>query len=171
MTYFLDVILPIPLQKAFTYDITEAEAQFIKQGMRVAVPFGKSKIYTALAYKIHNNGPTAYEAKTIHQILDEAPVVTELQLKHWEWIAKYYMCSLGEVMRAAMPNAFIIESETILVKNENTDISEADLTDDEFLIYEALQYQSSLKIEDVVSILDKKRILPVVNRLVEKGVF
>ncbi|MBL86320.1 MAG: primosomal protein N' [Winogradskyella sp.] len=170
MTYFLDVILPIPLQKAFTYHITEAEAQFIKQGMRVAVPFGKSKIYTALAYKIHNNGPTAYEAKTIHQILDEAPVVTELQLKHWEWIAKYYMCSLGEVMRAAMPNAFIIESETILVKNENTDISEADLTDDEFLIYEALQYQSSLKIEDVVSILDKKRILPVVNRLVEKGV-
>ena len=55
MTYFLDVILPIPLQKAFTYHITEAEAQFIKQGMRVAVPFGKSKIYTALAYKIHNN--------------------------------------------------------------------------------------------------------------------
>ncbi len=170
MTYFLDVILPIPLQKAFTYHITEAEAQFIKQGMRVAVPFGKSKIYTALAYKVHNNAPTAYEAKTIHQILDEAPVVTELQLKHWEWIAKYYMCSLGEVMRAAMPNAFIIESETILVKNENAEISEADLKDDEFLIYEALQYQSSLKIEDVVSILDKKRILPVVNRLVEKGV-
>ena len=170
MTYFLDVILPIPLQKAFTYHITEAEAQFLKTGMRVAVPFGKSKIYTALAYKIHNNEPTAYEAKTIHQILDEAPVVAELQLKHWEWIAKYYMCSLGEVMRAAMPNAFIIESETILVKNENAEISEADLKDDEFLIYEALQYQSSLKIEDVVSILDKKRILPVVNRLVEKGV-
>ncbi|APY09400.1 primosomal protein N' [Winogradskyella sp. J14-2] len=168
--YFLDVILPIPLQKAFTYHITEAEAQFIKQGMRVAVPFGKSKIYTALAYKVHNNAPAAYEAKTIHQILDEAPVVTELQLKHWEWIAKYYMCSLGEVMRAAMPNAFIIESETILVKNESAEISEADLKDDEFLIYEALQYQSSLKIEDVVSILDKKRILPVVNRLVEKGV-
>ncbi|WP_246035878.1 replication restart helicase PriA [Winogradskyella algicola] len=162
--------MPIPLQKAFTYHITEAEAQFIKQGMRVAVPFGKSKIYTALAYKVHNNAPTAYEAKTIHQILDEAPVVTELQLKHWEWIAKYYMCSLGEVMRAAMPNAFIIESETILVKNENADISEATLKDDEFLIYEALQYQSSLKIEDVVSILDKKRILPVVNSLVEKGV-
>ncbi|WP_232217116.1 primosomal protein N' [Winogradskyella sp. J14-2] len=162
--------MPIPLQKAFTYHITEAEAQFIKQGMRVAVPFGKSKIYTALAYKVHNNAPAAYEAKTIHQILDEAPVVTELQLKHWEWIAKYYMCSLGEVMRAAMPNAFIIESETILVKNESAEISEADLKDDEFLIYEALQYQSSLKIEDVVSILDKKRILPVVNRLVEKGV-
>jgi len=170
MTYFLDVILPIPLQKAFTYHITEAEAQFIKQGMRVAVPFGKSKIYTALAYKIHTNPPTAYEAKTIHQILDEAPIVTDLQLTHWQWIAGYYMCSLGEVMRAAMPNAFIIESETVLVRNENNEISKATLKDDEFLIYEALQYQSSLKIEDVVSILDKKRILPVVNSLVEKGV-
>ncbi|MHA7843424.1 MAG: replication restart helicase PriA [Winogradskyella sp.] len=170
MTYFLDVILPIPLQKAFTYHITEAEAKFLKPGMRVAVPFGKSKIYTALAYAIHKNAPIAYEAKTIHQILDEEPVVTQLQLKHWEWIAKYYMCSLGEVMRAAMPNAFIIESETILIKNENAEVSEANLEDDEFLIYEALQYQSSLKIEDVVSILDRKRILPVVNRLVEKGV-
>ena len=110
MIYFLDVILPIPLKKAFTYHITEAEAQFLKSGMRVAVPFGKSKIYTALAYKVHNTAPTAYEAKTIHQILDKKPVVTATQLQHWEWIASYYMCSIGEVMRAAMPNAFIIES-------------------------------------------------------------
>ena len=170
MTYFLDVILPIPLQKAFTYHITEAEAQFLKTGMRVAVPFGKSKIYTALAYKIHNNPPTAYEPKTIHQILDENPVVQDLQLKHWEWIANYYMCSLGEVMRAAMPNAFILESETIISKNEAVSIKDTDLRDDEFLIYEALQYQSSLKIQDVVSILDKKRVLPVINGLVEKGI-
>ena len=83
LIYFIDVILPIPLQKAFTYHITEAEAHFLKQGMRVAVPFGKSKIYTALAYKVHNKPPTAYEAKTIHQILDETPVVTENQLKQW----------------------------------------------------------------------------------------
>ncbi|MBV7267763.1 replication restart helicase PriA [Winogradskyella luteola] len=168
--YFLDVILPIPLQKAFTYHITEAEAKFLKSGMRVAVPFGKSKIYTALAYNIHNNPPLAYEAKTIHQILDETPVITEIQLKQWEWIADYYMCSIGEVMRAAMPNAFILESETIISKNEKTKIEDSELKDDEFLIYEALQYQSSLKIQDVISILDKKRVLPVINGLVEKGV-
>ena len=166
----MDVILPIPLQKAFTYHITKAEAKFLKPGMRVAVPFGKSKIYTALAYTIHNAAPTAYEAKTIHQILDERPIVTTTQLQHWEWIAGYYMCSLGEVMRAAMPNAFIIESETMLTKNEAIIIQEADLKDDEFLIYEALQHQSSLKIQDVVSILDKKRVFPVINSLVEKGV-
>lgn len=170
MTYFLDVILPIPLQKAFTYHITKAEAEFLTIGMRVAVPFGKSKIYTALVYRIHNNPPVAYEAKTIHQILDEKPIVTGLQMKHWEWIASYYMCSVGEVMRAAMPNAFILESETIISKNEKNEVNDLELKDDEFLIYEALQYQSSLKIQDVVSILDKKRVLPVINGLVEKGV-
>jgi primosomal protein N' (replication factor Y) len=168
--YFIDVILPIPLQKAFTYHITEAEAQFLKPGIRVAVPFGKSKIYTALVYKTHNNPPTAYEAKTIHQILDEQPVVTETQLLHWEWIAKYYMCSLGEVMRAAMPNAFILESETIISKNDKIEVKDSELKDDEFLIYEALHHQTSLKIQDVVSILDKKRVLPVIKGLVEKNV-
>lgn len=168
--HFIDVILPIPLQKAFTYHITKAEAGFLKPGMRVAVPFGKSKIYTALAYKIHNNPPTAYEAKTIHQILDNKAIVTENQLEHWQWIANYYMCSLGEVMRAAMPNAFIIESETIISKVEDTSVNDSDLKDEEFLIYEALQHQSSLKIQDVISILDKKRVLPIINSLVEKGI-
>ncbi len=170
MTYFLDVILPIPLKKAFTYHITEAEAAFIKPGMRIAVPFGKNKIYTALAQKVHNNAPVAYEPKTIHQILDESPIVTDRQIEHWNWIANYYMCSLGEVMRAAMPNAFIIESETIITKVEANDVSEKAFTDDEFLIYEALQHQSSLKIDEVSNILDKKRVLPVINSLVEKGV-
>ena len=170
MLHFTDVILPIPLQKAFTYHITEAEAEFLKPGMRVAVPFGKSKIYTAIVYSIHQNPPTAYDAKTIHQILDDAPVIAENQLKHWEWIAKYYMCSLGEVMRAAMPNAFLLESETVISKNEKITIQDSELKDEEFLIYEALQHQSSLKINDVVSILDKKRVLPIINNLVKKGV-
>ena len=138
--------------------------------MRVAVPFGKSKIYTALVYKIHKNPPVAYEAKTIHQILDDKPLVTKKQLQHWQWISEYYMCSLGEVMRAAMPNAFILESETIISKNQTITISDSDLKDDEFLIYEALHHQSSLKVGDVVSILDKKRVLPIINGLVEKGV-
>ncbi|WP_299107417.1 primosomal protein N' [uncultured Winogradskyella sp.] len=170
MLHFIDVILPIPLQKAFTYHITEAESQFLKPGMRVAVPFGKSKIYTALVYTIHQNPPTAYDAKTIHQILDDSPVITKNQLKHWEWIANYYMCSIGEVLRAAMPNAFLLESETVISKNEKVTINESELKDEEFLIYEALQRQSSLKISDVVSILDKKRVLPIINGLVEKGV-
>jgi primosomal protein N' (replication factor Y) len=167
MQYFIDIIIPIPLQKLFTYSITIAEANFLKIGMRVAVPFGKSKIYTGIVYAIHSEAPTVYEAKEIHQILDEGPIVNEKQLQLWQWIANYYMCTLGDVMRAALPSAFILESETIIIKNPKT-IDESILQDDEFLVYEALQHQSSLKIHDIANILDKKNVLPVIKRLIEK---
>ena len=139
--YFIDVILPIPLKQTFTYSVNKDEAFFLKPGMRVAVPFGKSKIYTAIVYKIHSNDPPSYETKSIDQILDETAIVTETQLSHWEWMATYYMCTLGEVVKAALPSAFLLESETIIYKNE-TFYDESILQDDEFLIFEALQHQS-----------------------------
>lgn len=170
LKYFINVILPIPLEKSFTYAITQAEAEFLKPGMRVSVPFGKSKIYTGLVESIHQEAPQVYEAKEIHQILDEAPLVTQIQLKHWQWISKYYMCALGEVMRAALPSAFILESETVISKNTEVQINDEDLKDDEFIVYEALHHQSSLKIHDLMAILDKKNVLPVIKRLLEKEV-
>ena len=110
--------MPIPIQKTFTYSVTEAEAGFLQKGMRVAVSFGKTKMYTALVLNIHQNPPVIYEAKEIYQILDEKPIVTEVQLQNWQWISSYYMCSLGDVYRAALPSAFLLESETIVLKNE-----------------------------------------------------
>ena len=104
--YFVDVILPLSLSKLYTYRINEQEALFLKKGMRIAVPFGKTKVYTAIAYEIHTNEPI-YETKDIAYILDETPIVTERQLALWQWIAQYYMCTLGEVMKAALPTAFI----------------------------------------------------------------
>ena len=166
--HFIDVILPIPLEKRFTYSITQAESEFLTIGMRVSIPFGKTKIYTGIVAAIHQTAPVIYEAKEIHQILDEQPIVTQTQLQLWHWIAKYYMSTEGEVMRAALPNAFLLESETIISKNNALDLNENDLKDDEYLIYEALQHQSSLKIQDISNILDKKNVLPVVKRLVEK---
>lgn len=168
MPNFIDVILPIPLEKSFTYSITSAEADFLTVGMRVAVPFGKSKIYTAIVHRIHNEKPLVYEAKDIHQILDEVPIVTSIQLRHWEWISEYYMCTLGEVMRAALPSAFVLESETVVSKNNDTILNDEDLKDDEFLVYEALHHQTSLKIQDIMGILDKKNVLPVIKRLLER---
>ncbi|OUS02738.1 primosomal protein N' [Flavobacteriales bacterium 33_180_T64] len=169
MGHFINVILPIPLEKSFTYTVTEAEADFLKPGIRVSVPFGKTKIYTALVIEIHNNAPQVYEAKDIHQILDDTPIVTKQQLKHWKWISDYYMCTLGEVMRAALPSAFILESETIISKNDEVMVNDEDLKDDEFVVYEALHHQSSLKIQDLMSILDKKNVLPVIKRLLDKN--
>lgn len=166
-SFFINVILPIPLQRLFTYRITEAEAQFLKKGMRVAVPFGKKKIYTALVFEIHQEAPVAYEAKPIHQILDDIPVVNELQLQHWEWIASYYMSSLGEVYRAALPSAFLLESETIVLKNPAFSNQEL-LTDEEFLVFEALQQQAQLSVLEIQGILSKKSIFPLLNGLIGK---
>lgn len=166
--YFIDVILPIPLRKTFTYSVTEAEAAFLKKGMRVAVSFGKSKIYTALVFGIHNNPPTLYEAKEIHQILDDVPIVNEQQLKHWEWIANYYMCSLGDVYRAALPSAFLLESETIIYKNIEF-VEDITLSDESFLIFEALQHHSQLTIHQVSDILGKKTVLPIISELLQRN--
>ena len=165
---YLDLILPIPLQRLFTYEITEAEAEFITPGMRVAVPFGKSKIYTGIVYSIHQNTPMGYEAKPIFQILDEAPIVNEIQLKHWDWIASYYMCTLGEVMRSAIPSIYLLESETKITGNSDYTAAD-DLTDDEFLIVEALAHQSELPIQKISEILDKKTVLPIIQSLLVKG--
>lgn len=170
MPYFIDVIIPVPVQRLFTYRITAAESNFLKAGMRVAVPFGKSKIYTGIVYSIHDKEPQAYDAKEINQILDQTPLVTEKQLKLWQWISNYYMCTLGDVMRAALPSVFILESETIITKNTGNTSDTSDLKDEEFLIYEALLQQSSLKIHDISNILNKKNILPIINSLIDKEV-
>jgi len=168
--FFIEVILPLSLAKTFTYKISEAEFLFLKKGMRVTVPFGKSKIYTALVIEIHNNEPTLYEAKEIHQILDHFPLVTEFQINHWIWIADYYMCAIGDVYRSAMPSALLLESETVITKKNDLFVDEILLSDDEYLVYEALQKQSSLKVQDIISILNKKSIFPVIQKLIDKNI-
>lgn len=148
--------------------MTDDEAEFLKKGMRVAVSFGKTKMFTGLVLNIHEKAPTLYEAKEIHQILDEQPLVNDLQLKHWQWISNYYMCSLGDVYRASLPSAFLLESETVVYKND-TFQEESILEDDEFLIFEALQHQSQLTIHQVVDVLGKKKVMPIVNELIKKS--
>ncbi len=167
--YFIDVILPLALQKLFTYQINIAEAEFIQVGMRVAVPFGKNKIYTGIVYKTHQNSPKSYISKEIHQILDNQALVTQSQITHWQWIADYYMCSLGEVLRAAIPSALLLQSETKIIKN-STFKDEKLLTDQEFLIYEALQYQDTLNVEKISAILSRKTVLPIIKSLLDKEV-
>ena len=166
--FFIDVILPIPIQKTFTYSVTEAEYEFIQKGVRVAVSFGNKKMYTGLVFHKHQTPPELYEAKEILQILDNQPIVNFHQLKHWAWVAKYYMCALGDVYRAALPSAFLLESETIVYKNQAFKNQDT-LDDDEFLIVEALQHQSQLTIHQIEEILQKNKVLPIVNQLIEKS--
>lgn len=169
MNYFVDVILPIPIQNLFTYGINREEAKFLKPGMRIAVPFGKSKIYTSIVYQVHATPPTGYDTKEIYQILDETPIVTPKQLEHWQWIASYYACTLGEVVRAALSKSFLLESETVVLLNKEIEVNETELPEDERLIYEALKIQGSITIHEISNILDKVSVLPIVHRMVEKN--
>ena len=167
-TYYIDVILPIPVVQLFTYSINEEEAKFLKPGFRVAVPFGKSKITTALVYSVHRQPPTVYQAKEIYQILDETPVVSKLQLQHWEWIAQYYMCALGEVMKAAMPTSFLLSSETILSLKRAVAASEKlELSAESVLIIEALELHTELSVNELSKITQKKHSLRYLNELLE----
>lgn len=169
MQFFIEVVLPLAVDKTFTYEVSEAEFNYVSIGMRVAVPFGKTKVYTSLVIGKNNNPPQLYTAKEIHQIIDEKPIVNEIQLAHWKWIASYYMCSLGEVFKCALPSSYMLESETIITSKKEVEIDENELKDDEYLIFEALKLQSSITVNDVVKILGKKTVFPVLNRLLEKG--
>ena len=168
--FFVEVILPLALAKTFTYQVSETEYHFIKKGMRLAVPFGKSKIYTAIAIELHRNEPTLYQAKEIHQILDHEPMVTGVQLQHWFWIASYYMCAIGEVYRNAIPSALLLESETVVTAQSASIVNETDLSDEEYLVYQALQQQSLLKIDDIIAIVNKKNVFPIIQKLMDKKI-
>ena len=103
MDKFVDVILPLPLQGTFTYCIPHDMECCELVGCRVVVPFGPKKHYTALVARVHCEAPEGYEVKSVLEFLDTTPVVTPDQLKLWEWMSKYYLCSVGEIYKAAVP--------------------------------------------------------------------
>ncbi len=102
MYHYADIVLPVPFD-SFTYSIPAALQEKVMRGCRVVVPFGKSKIYTGIVVRTHNNAPTGVEVKAIMEVLDERPVVNEMQFRFWQWISQYYICPLGDVYKAAMP--------------------------------------------------------------------
>ena len=168
--FYIDVILPIPLKQTFTYSVNKDEAGFLKQGHRVAVPFGKSKVYTAIVYQVHDQAPQGYKTKSIDQILDQTPIITPQQIKHWEWMASYYMCTLGEIVKAALPSAFLLESETIVSFCDNVVVDASKFSDAAFLVVEALQQRSPLHINDVRAVLDSNQVVKVLKDLLDIGV-
>lgn len=168
MQFFVDVILPIPVERLFTYVLSEEEAKQLRPGIRLAVPFGKSRIYAALTYNIHHTPPSFYEAKPIHSILDDIPVVTDTQLKHWFWIAAYYMCTIGEVFKAAVPNALLLGSETIIHRNDAFDPENNPLKKDETQLYTLLQQQAVLKVNEISKTINRKNVLPLLERALKK---
>ena len=166
---FIDVIIPLPINQRFTYRVREAEANFLNPGMRVVVPFGRNKLVTALVYGVLLDERPKYQTKEIDQILDHEPIVTTDQLKFWQWMSEYYLCSMGEVMRAALPGSLLLESETYIVALQTDSEQWSELSDQEFLLMEALSAQPHLSIQDIRDILSKNAVMRVVQALMEKG--
>ena len=169
-TYFAEIILPLSLDGTFTYHLYEEDLQQIKVGQRVAVPFGTQKLYTGVVHSIHQNKPELYKTKAIHAFLDNEPLVTQTQIKFWEWMSNYYMCSLGDVFRNAFPSALKLESQTF-VRLINVEFSAIDeLNDYEFLVFEALKLRQIISVEEAALIVDEKSAIPTLKLLIDKGI-
>ncbi|MGK2860933.1 MAG: replication restart helicase PriA [Chitinophagaceae bacterium] len=167
---FADIIIPLALPKTFTWSVPEQISDKAKVGCRVEVNLGKNKKYAGIIKRLHRNKPEFFEPKEILNLLDEEPVVYEPQLKLWEWIASYYMCSEGEVMAAALPAHFKLSSETRLISNEEYGDDFSALDHDEYLVAEALLIKKELNLGEVQQILDSSHVYPVINRLIQKKV-
>ncbi len=162
--HFAEILLPFALAGSFTYKIPMHLIPSISIGERVVVPFGKNKFFSGILIKIHHDQPTGFEVKEIVSVLDENPVITEKQLLFWEWIAHYYLCSLGEVMKASLPSALKLESETIILPEANF-TEYGNLSVEEQIVFNAVQLHKRLTIEKIRILLDKKSVLPILNTL------
>ena len=176
ITLFVDVVLPLPISNLFTYRVPYELNDAIRVGQRVVVQFGKNKMYTALVRRIHEAPPREYSAKYLESILDDEPIVNEKQFRLWEWMSAYYMCAIGEVMNAALPSGLKLASESKIVlqkefieRNVNNELANA-LSDEEYLVVEALQGREVLSLNDVSEILDRKNVHTVIKSLLQKNV-
>ncbi len=118
MSQYADVILPLPLQGAFTYAMPPEMAAQTQVGCRVIVPFGSRKFYTAIVVRLHDEAPP-YPTKPVSEVLDTAPIILPEQFRLWKWLADYYLCTLGDVFKAALPSGLKLESESTIILNED----------------------------------------------------
>lgn len=167
MKKYIDVILPLPLANHYTYSLTAEYEDVVKIGCRVVVPFGRKKIYTAIVINVHYSAPEAYETKDIIEVLDIEPIVLLSQLRFWEWLASYYLCTLGDVYKAALPSGLKLESETMVVYNPEFVASEP-LPEKEQKILDLLSKDTEQCVTQLEKDSEMKNVLSVIKSLLEK---
>ncbi len=168
MKQYAEVILPLALPQNYTYRIPPLLIESIVPGVRVIVQFGKRKLYTALVKEITDENPVGSQIKDILAVEDEKPIISPVQLKLWQWVATYYLCSMGELMMASLPAGLKLESETRVLQNQLKKVVDEELSDYEYLIVEALQQQNSLSIKEVSEITSIQNPLKLIHNLLGK---
>ena len=169
-TYFADVLLPLPLRGTFTYRIPQELNGRLAFGMRAVVPFGKNKLYSGLVTKVHQNVPNQINVKYVLDVVDERPVISEKQFALWQWMADYYLCTLGEVMACALPAALKLAGETQVQFHPDYDGDLSSLTENEIKVAEILVHHPSVTIGELSKLVQITKVIPVVKSLVEKQV-
>jgi primosomal protein N' (replication factor Y) len=167
---YVEVIIPLALPKNYTWSVPEHMVPMIMPGCRVEVVLGKNKKYAGIVKRIHQEKPGSFIPKDILNVLDTEPIVVPEQMKLWQWMSAYYLCSEGEVMQAALPTHFKLSSETVLLFNEEAGDDFSQLDDEEFLVAEALLLKQELKLVEVQQVLDATHVYPVIKRLIDKRI-
>lgn len=167
--FWAEVILPLAIPTTYTYSIPAQLVDKVKRGCRVEIFFGKKKKYAGIVKNFHENKP-AYKTRDILNVLDDEPILYDQQLQLWQWISEYYMCSEGEVMAAALPAHFKLSSETILIYNEEAGDDFSNLSDEEFIVAEALLVKKELRLTEVQQIVDIVHLYPLIKRLIDKRI-
>jgi len=162
---FVDVILPLALPRLYTYSVPEEFDGMVEPGKRVVVQFGKKKLYSAIVHGVHDKAPEKYQTKDILQVIDDEPMVVPSQIRFWEWMSEYYMCTVGEVMKAALPSALKMESETFICKGESGDLA---LSENEEIILNHLTDDKKVSIQDLLSALDLPNPMGIIKSLLDK---
>ena len=165
MPLYADVVLPVPLQKLFTYNIPP-DVELLP-GTRVLVPFGKKKLISGIVFSVHNNKPEHYETRPVETILDNQPLVLPRQLELWKWIADYYQCSMGEVYRAALPAGLKLESESRFFFNPEFD-DEMILSEKAMNVLDFLAKEKAVSMAEIDKVTGLKSSHAIIKQLIEQ---
>jgi primosomal protein N' (replication factor Y) len=168
-TFFADVLLPVPIHQVFTYRIPFELNDELKFGLRVVVPFGKSKLVTGIVTEVHERIPTAYQAKYIEYVLDELPIITKKQFQFWSWISQYYMAPLGDVMNASLPANFKLSSESKIVLHPDFE-NNLELDEREQLVVDSLHANDQMDLKQLSALLGIKTIQPLIKKMIDKRI-
>ena len=158
------------MEATFTYRVPQELEGRVAFGVRVIVPFGRSKLYSGLVVRVHTEAPQEWATKYIVDVMDERPVVSERQFRLWQWMADYYLCTLGEVMAAALPSALKLASETKIKLHPDFSGDVTVLNPFELRIAEALTHREEMTVAEVAKAAQVQKILPVIKSMVEKRV-
>jgi len=171
-TLFAHVLVPVPVPKTYTYRVPHDWNDWIHEGLRVAVQFGPKKIYAGIILSLSDSPPVGYQAAYLLDVLDDAPIVNHRQLQFWQWVAKYYMCYLGEVMATALPAGYRLQSETKILLHPDADLESvirSELDDIEWQILELLGHKDGLSLDEIHQKLAVKNVLKHVKSLYLRG--